>query len=108
MLYPQGKSPQYPLDRMLGGPKNQSGRCGENSWPYWHSNSTTSIVQPIASHYTDYAIPAHKYNIKLNVKKIQLENVDWIHLAHKGTSGKALVTSVMNFQTPKMAGNFSS
>jgi hypothetical protein len=25
-LYPQGKSPRYPLDRRLGGPQNQSGR----------------------------------------------------------------------------------
>jgi hypothetical protein len=24
-LYPQGKSPQYPLDRRLGGPQNRSG-----------------------------------------------------------------------------------
>jgi hypothetical protein len=24
-LYPQGKSPQYPLDRRLGGPQSQSG-----------------------------------------------------------------------------------
>jgi hypothetical protein len=28
-LYPQGKSPQYPLDRRLGGPQNRSGRFGE-------------------------------------------------------------------------------
>jgi hypothetical protein len=28
-LYPQGKSPCYPLDRRLGGPQNRSGRGGE-------------------------------------------------------------------------------
>jgi hypothetical protein len=28
-LYPRGKSPQYPLDRRLGGPQSQSGRLGE-------------------------------------------------------------------------------
>jgi hypothetical protein len=28
-LYPRGKSPQYPLDRRLGGPQSQSGRHGE-------------------------------------------------------------------------------
>jgi len=27
LLYPQGKSPWYPLDRRLGGPQNHSG-CG--------------------------------------------------------------------------------
>jgi hypothetical protein len=34
-LYPQGKSPRYPLDRRLGGPHNRSGRCAEekNSQP---------------------------------------------------------------------------
>jgi hypothetical protein len=28
-LYPQGKSPQYPLDRRLGGPQSQSGHSGK-------------------------------------------------------------------------------
>jgi len=34
-LYPQGKSPWYPLDRRLGGPQNHSGHSGEekNSQP---------------------------------------------------------------------------
>jgi hypothetical protein len=27
-LYSQGESPQYPLDRRLGGPQSQSGLCG--------------------------------------------------------------------------------
>jgi hypothetical protein len=29
VLYPQGKRPQYPLDRRLGGPHNRSRRHGE-------------------------------------------------------------------------------
>jgi hypothetical protein len=34
-LYPQGKSPWYPVDRRLGGPQSRSGRGGEekNSQP---------------------------------------------------------------------------
>jgi hypothetical protein len=28
-LYPQGKSPWYPLERRLGGPQSHSGRGGE-------------------------------------------------------------------------------
>jgi hypothetical protein len=28
-LYPQGKSPRYPLDNRLGGPQSRSGRGGE-------------------------------------------------------------------------------
>jgi hypothetical protein len=30
-LYPQEKSPQYPLDRRLGGPQSRSGRGGEKT-----------------------------------------------------------------------------
>jgi hypothetical protein len=29
LLYPQGKSPWYPLDRRLGGPQSRSGRGGK-------------------------------------------------------------------------------
>jgi hypothetical protein len=42
-LYPSGKSPWYPL----GGPQNRSGRSEEER--------ILSVVQPVASHYTDYA-----------------------------------------------------
>jgi hypothetical protein len=30
----------------------------ENSWSYRDSNSDPSAIQPVASHYTDYANPA--------------------------------------------------
>jgi hypothetical protein len=30
-LYPQEKSPWYPLDRRVGGPQSRSGRGGEDS-----------------------------------------------------------------------------
>jgi hypothetical protein len=51
-LYPQGKSPWYPLDRRLGGPQSQSGCGGEekNSQPLPGLKSL--IIQPIAQHYT--------------------------------------------------------
>jgi hypothetical protein len=58
-LYPQGKSPRYPLDRRLGGPQSRSGHGGEekNSQPLpRESNPRTPIVQPVASRYTDWAI----------------------------------------------------
>jgi hypothetical protein len=51
-LYAQRKRLRYPLDRRLGGSHNWSGRRGENSCPYWNSNSNPSAVQPAACRYT--------------------------------------------------------
>jgi hypothetical protein len=49
----QGKSPRYPLDRMLGGPQSPSGRRGEeNCWSFWDSNCDPLVVQPVGSCYT--------------------------------------------------------
>jgi hypothetical protein len=49
---PQGRSPQYPLDRRLGGPRSRSGRRGEekNLAPAGNRNRA---VQPVASRCTD-------------------------------------------------------
>jgi hypothetical protein len=51
-LYPQGKSPWYPLDRRLGGPQSRYGRGGEeknsqcaevkNVWSYTSTPPSTS------------------------------------------------------------------
>jgi hypothetical protein len=53
--------PLYPLDKRLGELQNQSGRCGEENIlpPTWIPNSDPSAAQPVASRYTDYAIPAY-------------------------------------------------
>jgi hypothetical protein len=50
-LYPQGKSPWYPLYRRLGGPQNWSGHFGEekNSQPLLRLKPL--VIQPIAHHY---------------------------------------------------------
>jgi hypothetical protein len=51
-LYPWGRSPQYPLDRRLGGPHGWSVRYGKKkiSRPFWESNPG---LQPIARRYTE-------------------------------------------------------
>jgi hypothetical protein len=36
---------------------------GENPWPYRDSNSDPSVVQPVASRYTEYAIPDPRRNM---------------------------------------------
>jgi hypothetical protein len=49
---------RHPFDRRLDGPQNRRGQRGENSWLYRDSKSDPWVVQPVASRYTDYAIPA--------------------------------------------------
>jgi hypothetical protein len=51
-LYPQGKSPWYPLDRRLGGTQSRSGRGGEekNSQPL--PGLEPPIIQPVAQRCT--------------------------------------------------------
>jgi hypothetical protein len=46
-----GGSPQYPLDRRLSGPQNQSGHCGEEI--SCTAGNWTQTIQPTAHCYTD-------------------------------------------------------
>jgi hypothetical protein len=59
-VYSQGKRPRYPLDRKLAGPQSRSRRLGEQKIlaPHRDSNFDPSIVQIVASRYTDDAILA--------------------------------------------------
>jgi hypothetical protein len=52
-------SPRYPFDRRLGGPQSRSGRRGEDKIldPSGTFNSD-SVIRPVASRYTDCAVPA--------------------------------------------------
>jgi hypothetical protein len=52
-LYPQRKSPRYPLDKRLGG--SQSRSAHEEKYPAPVGN-WTPIIHPVASRYTDWAI----------------------------------------------------
>jgi hypothetical protein len=85
LLYPQGKSPWYPLHGRLDGPQSQSGCDGGTQtpdhpahspviyhwailaplvWTQWQKKFSASagigtpVTQPIAKHYTDWAAPA--------------------------------------------------
>jgi hypothetical protein len=60
LLYPQGNSPLYPLDRRLGRPLSRSGRGGEqkNSQPI--PRIEPLIILPVAQRYTTIpALPAY-------------------------------------------------
>jgi hypothetical protein len=54
-LYPQAKSPRYPLDRRLGGSQSCLDMVlkREIPSPRWEWNPDHPIAQPIASRYTD-------------------------------------------------------
>jgi len=60
--YPRGKT-RYPLYRRLGGPQGRSERVRKISLPPGFDPRT---VQPVASRYTDWAIPAHGEMIEMN------------------------------------------
>jgi hypothetical protein len=72
-LYPQGKSPRYPLDRRLGGPQSRSGR-GEDKIldPTRTHNSDPLVVQPVASHDTECTIPAPLDLLRVKVLALKL------------------------------------
>jgi hypothetical protein len=62
---PPGKSPRYPFYRRLGGPQTRSGRYGEVkifTLPRLEF-PLPLIVQPVASRYTDWAIPAPELDL---------------------------------------------
>jgi hypothetical protein len=57
LLYPRGKSPQYPLDRKLRGPQSRSGRHAEIKILALTGtrNRTPWSSSPVASRYIDCA-----------------------------------------------------
>jgi hypothetical protein len=66
-LYLRGKSPRYPLDRRLGRPQSRSGRRGEEKIL---GPTGTLVVQPVASRYTDYAIPGSRNDLVLGINAV--------------------------------------
>jgi hypothetical protein len=51
-LYPQGKSPWYPLDRRLGGTQSRSGHSGEEKNFQPLPGLEPPIIQPVAQRCT--------------------------------------------------------
>jgi hypothetical protein len=47
-------------------------------------------------------IPMHRweYNIRMDLREIRWEGVDWIHLAKDRDQWRALVKTAMNLQVP--------
>jgi hypothetical protein len=59
-----------------------------------------SVVQPVASLYTDYAIPARVDNIKMDLREIGCDSVDWTHMAQDREQWRVLVSTVLNLRVP--------
>jgi hypothetical protein len=66
------------LDRRLGGPQSRSGCGGEekNSQPL--PGLELPIIQPVALHYTT---ELSRLNIRMDLREVGWEIVDWIHLS---------------------------
>jgi hypothetical protein len=77
-----GKKRRYPGGMGLGGPQSRSGHDGKEKKVPSPTGNRTSIVQPLASHYTDWATLALRtdncilkmcHNIKKGTSKQQYE-----------------------------------
>jgi hypothetical protein len=68
LLYPQGKSARYPLDKRLSGPQSRSGHCGEEKNLLPPPGNRTPVILPLAHRYTDWVIRApSERNCKTNL-----------------------------------------
>ena len=72
---PTGKT-RYPLCRMLSGSQGRSGRVRKISPPTVIRSPRT--VQPVASRYTDWAIPVAQIKQIYNAKDVEREERDLI------------------------------
>jgi hypothetical protein len=59
-LYPEGKSPWYPLDSRLSGPQSWSGRGGEEQNSQLLTGLEPPIIHPIAQRYTTELSRLHR------------------------------------------------
>jgi hypothetical protein len=74
---PPGKETRYPLYRRLGRPQGRSGRVRKIS-PL--PGFDTRTVQPVASRYTDCAIPADLLTLESGIKKYIVSKITANHL----------------------------
>jgi hypothetical protein len=71
-LYPRGKSPRYPSDLWVPELIWTTWK-GEKSCPFRDSNSVPWAAQPVASHYTDWAIPDASMGTMANLNTSRVE-----------------------------------
>jgi hypothetical protein len=65
---PPGKSPRYPLDRSWVDPGGGLDDMEKRKFlSHRDLNSNTLVVQPVASRYSDYALPALRPSIRVGL-----------------------------------------
>jgi hypothetical protein len=77
-LYPQGKSPWYPLYRRLGGRQRQTGRGGEEKNFQPLAWLEPRITQTVAQRYTNWAIKTtytKEIKSRLNLKNLYYHSI---------------------------------
>jgi hypothetical protein len=93
-----GKNACYPLDRRLGGPQNlpETTWRGEKSCIYRDPNSDLSVVQHVASRYTDWGIPAPIF-VQFKYKNF---GVPWIKLRNPHKNIEFLKRQISAYGAP--------
>jgi hypothetical protein len=102
-LYPQGKSPWYPLDRKLGGPQSRSGRGGEEK----NSQPPPGIVPKNPDHVahipTLYRLSyrgsgRRYYNINLDLREVEC-GWNGVGIISSGVQSAGFATRMLSLKT---------
>jgi hypothetical protein len=100
-----GKENRYPLYRRLGGRQSQSGRVRKISPPPGFDPRT---VQPVASHYTDWANPAQKEVMWMQSCPFPHHKITWVGWGAE-VQIRSFLTSTQDDEWPaSCSGRFST
>jgi hypothetical protein len=118
-LYPQGKSPWYPLDTRLGGPQSRSGCDREEKNPQPPPELEPGIIQSVAQCIQNFIRKIWRKerqfwrtrcrwedNSRMGLKGIGCKIMEWIHLAQDGDQWRAPGKAVIIFRLLLNADNF--
>jgi hypothetical protein len=82
-LYPQGKSPWYPLDRRLGEPQSRSGRDSRAVNNIWQNISANRVAYACPNHCTKKRVHVHLNESELSTLCLcmrALQTFVWTHM----------------------------
>jgi hypothetical protein len=100
---PSGKEPPHPLDRRLGGPQSRSGHCVErkNSQPPPVIEPRSSDRPALSQSLYGLSYPgSYVDNIRMDLKEVTWEGMDWLHLAQDSDQCRAVMNMVTNLRVP--------